>query len=124
MTASSRSVLRDLASFHGDVRVRFDVDLPASRNRDVLSFDLDGPVLFHGNARVAGLEQNLVAGVEGELLADLDLVVLSNLDRRAPGDLKLVVFPDARRAAAGDRHALVLADVRGAAASDGDRLVF
>src|ERR1017187_2489404 len=123
MAASSRSVLRDLASLHVDVRVRLDVDLAAARDRDVLALDRDRSILLQGDARVSRLEQDLVTGDEGELLADLDLVVLANLNRGAPSDLKRFVLADALGTAVADRQALVLADIRGAVAADRDRLV-
>lgn len=61
-----------LATFHVDTAIRFDVDLAASRDRDVLALNGDRAILFHRDARAAGLDRHGVARVDDEVLTRFD----------------------------------------------------
>src|SRR5262245_39202403 len=80
------SVLQNLAALHHDVAVGFDVALPAAVDRDVFALDGDGPILLHRDARVPGLYRHRVAGVDDQVLAYLQRIVLPNTRRPPPRD--------------------------------------
>src|ERR1700752_1591805 len=91
------SIDAGLASLDGHVAVGLDGNLPAALDDDVLALQLDRSVLLHQEAGVTSFERNRIAGLDDELLAHLQRVVLA----------------DARPAPAGHRLRLVAADGQG-----------
>ena len=73
------SILQNLRALHHDIAVGLDINLAASLNRDVLAFDDDGALLFHGNARRAGSDRDGVAGVDHEIFGDFQRIVTAHL---------------------------------------------
>src|SRR5678816_2625373 len=73
----SISVLQNVLSLERHVLVRLRLDLSAAFQGQVLSFDQDGPVLFHHDRRLAAADRDRLAlGLDGDILLGQQGVLL------------------------------------------------